>query len=417
MGMMFYQMVLSIFGFRKKTKDYADHDPASRFLVLIPAHNEEKVIGDIVRNLEEMDYPRELYDYYVIADNCTDGTADVVRSLGGKVIETRKESPDAPTGKPIALKKALDTLGDYQNRYDLMMIFDADNLMDRNMFREVNSQYLDKGKPDFIQCYLGMKNKEGVIAWIDYTGFTLTNRFFGLAKQRRNLNCGIGGTGFAMSTRYLYERGGWTTRSLTEDFEIQVEATLEGRKILWNHNTRVYDEKPTSLKATIRQKCRWGQGRWYVTFHETGNLFRAALRREIPFREFLSVLTHMYNGAVYPLVVLQMICNAGVSLIDTTKPFFSFSVESLVFSIAIFTYSFFYLFYYAEKADNGIRFSFRTLPVTVGAYVVNILVGFVSQMYGLFHWKDQEHWAKTEHVGLRTPQQRPQQEQLRRKAA
>ena len=77
--MMLYQLVISLFGFKKNVKDYADHDPESRFLVLIPAHNEERVIGDIVRNLQEMDYPRELYDFYVIADNCTDNTAEVAR--------------------------------------------------------------------------------------------------------------------------------------------------------------------------------------------------------------------------------------------------------------------------------------------------------------------------------------------------
>ena len=156
---MIYQIVVGFFGFKKAKKDYKDHDPESRFLVLVPAHNEEKVIGDIIRNLDAMDYPKDLYDFYIIADNCTDNTAAVARELGAKVIETCKESPDAPTGKPIALKKALQAIGNYQERYDLMMIFDADNLMDTNMFREVNSQYLDKGKPDFIQCYLGVKNK------------------------------------------------------------------------------------------------------------------------------------------------------------------------------------------------------------------------------------------------------------------
>lgn len=415
--MMIYQIVLGFFGFRKKKKDYQDHEPESRFLVLVPAHNEEKVIGDIVRNLQEMDYPKELYDFYVIADNCTDGTADKVRSLGGKVIETQKESPDAPTGKPIALKKALATLGDYHERYDLLMIFDADNLMDTNMFREVNSQFLDKGKPDFIQCYLGAKNKKGLVAWIDYTGFTLTNRFFGLAKQRTGLNCGIGGTGFAMSTAYLYERGGWTTRSLTEDFEIQVEATLEGRKILWNHYTRVYDEKPTSLRATVRQKCRWGQGRWYVTFHETGNLFRAFFGGKISVWEFMSLLTHMYNGAVYVLILFQSLCSALLALIDPTKELFSFSVEGLIYSIALFTYSFFFLFYYADRVDNGIRFSIRTLPVTIGAYVINIYIGFISQVYGLIHCRDQAHWAKTEHAIDVHAIHENHPAQLRRKAA
>ncbi|MGN0763539.1 MAG: glycosyltransferase family 2 protein, partial [Aristaeellaceae bacterium] len=163
--MLAYQLYLTVFGFRKKTKDYEDHAPESRFLVLVPAHNEERVIGDIIDNLNRMDYPRELYDFYIIADNCTDRTAEVARAAGAQVIETRKDGPDAPTGKPIALKKALDALGDYHKNYDLLMIFDADNLMDVNMFREVNSQYLDKGKPDLIQCYLGAKNKDGYVAW------------------------------------------------------------------------------------------------------------------------------------------------------------------------------------------------------------------------------------------------------------
>ena len=344
----FYQIVIGLFGFKKETKDYADHEPESRFLVLIPAHNEERVIGDIIRNLESMDYPRELYDYYVIADNCTDRTAEVAREAGANVIETRKEGPDAPTGKPIALRKALISLGDYQNRYDLMMVFDADNLMDTNMFREVNSQYLDKGKPDFIQCYLGAKNKEGVVAWFYYTGYTLTNRFFDLAKHRLGLNCPIGGTGFAMSTAYLYKRGGWTTMSLTEDFEIQVEATLEGRRILWNHNTRVYDEKPTKLRAAIRQRMRWGQGQWYVTFRNTGKVFKSFFSGSISFGEFLSLLTYMYSVAALPLSIIQVICSVAVSLIVPSKPLIDFSVDGVLVGAGVLAYSYFFLFYLAD---------------------------------------------------------------------
>ena len=398
LGMMAYQIILGIFGFRKPTKDYADHDPESRFLILVPAHNEEKVISGIIQNLQQMDYPKELYDFYIIADNCTDHTADVARSLGANVIETRKEYPDAPTGKPIALRKALDALGDYQNRYDLMMIFDADNLMDVNMFREVNSQYLDKNKPDFIQCYLGCKNKKGYVAWIDYSGFTLTNRFFQLGKHRLGLNCGIGGTGFAMSTEYLYERGGWTTRSLTEDFEIQVEATMEGRRILWNHNTRVYDEKPTRFKASLRQKNRWGQGRWYVTIHETANLFRCLFKGEISVWEFLSVLTHMCTGGVYVFALLQLFCNIGLAMINPGMVVYDLSATSMAYSVLLFTYSFFFLFFYADTVDNKIRFSLKTMPVMIKSFVANLAIGMISQIYGLLHCRDQAHWAKTEHA-------------------
>ena len=398
MVMMLYQLVIGFFGFGKKIKDYEDHDPESRFLVLIPAHNEEKVIGDIVRNLQEMDYPQELYDFYVIADNCTDHTAEAARAAGARVIETRKEAPDAPTGKPIALRKALEALGDYQNRYDLMMVFDADNLMDRNMFREVNSQYLDKGKPDLIQCYLGAKNKSGVVAWFYYTGYTLTNRFFDLAKHRLGLNCVIGGTGFAISTSYLHERGGWTTMSLTEDFEIQVEATMEGRRILWNHVARVYDEKPTTLRASIRQKIRWGQGHWFVALNNTGRLFRLALQGRIGAGEFLSLLTYMYSLSAYLLVAVQAIASVALWALTPGSKLFNTSFTGLVSGAALFIYSYLFLFYLADWMDNRIRFSLRTIPVMVGGFFANTIVGFFNQLVGLAKFRNQQHWVKTEHA-------------------
>ncbi len=106
-----YQLYISVFGFRRQTKDYADHDPQLRYLVLVPAHNEEAVIGGIIQNLQMMDYPKELYDFYILADNCTDRTAEVARSLGANVIEKYQERHAAPTGKPVVQQKALQQLG------------------------------------------------------------------------------------------------------------------------------------------------------------------------------------------------------------------------------------------------------------------------------------------------------------------
>lgn len=407
MIMLIYQMFLTVFGFRRQTKDYADHDPESRFLVLVPAHNEEKVIGDIIDNLQHMDYPRELYDFFIIADNCTDRTAEVARSLGANVIVTTKEGPHAPTGKPIALKKALQQLGDYQNRYDLMMIFDADNLMDTNMFTEVNSQFLDKGRPDFIQCYLGAKNKKGVVAWFYYTSYTVTNRFFQLAKHRLGLNCSIGGTGFAMSTEYLYQRGGWTTMSLTEDFEIQVEATLDGRRILWNHNVRVYDEKPTRFKASTRQKVRWGQGHWFVALRNTGRVFKSLFTGKIGLGEFFSVFMYMYSLSAYVVAVIQLV----ISVTLMCLPGFKYtpgavSIEAQLPGVLVFLYSYFGLFYLADWMDNRIPFKISTVPLMIFSFLVNMIVSAISQVVGLCLCRRQQHWVKTEHSIDRRNEQR-----------
>ena len=395
--MLIYQLYLTVFGFKRDTRDYQEHEPESRFLVLVPAHNEEKVIGDMIRNLQAMDYPAELYDFYIIADNCTDGTAEVARSLGANVLVHEKDGPDAPTGKPIALKAALEALGDYAARYDLLMIFDADNLMDTNMFREVNSQFLDKGRPDLIQCYLGAKNKSGAVAWFYYTSYTVTNRFFQLAKHRLGLNCSVGGTGYAITTSYLKERGGWTTASLTEDIEIQVEATLDGRRILWNHNTRVYDEKPTSFRASVRQKTRWAQGHWFVALRNTGKLFRQLFTGKLRFGEFVSVFLYMYSLSTYLVTIVMLLCTLLLMLPGFNYAAQNTSALSQVMGVLIFLYSYFGLFYLSDWMDNGIRFQWRTLPMMLVSFVANMAVGAISQVVGLCLWRHQQHWVKTEH--------------------
>lgn len=121
----------------------------------------------------------------------------------------------------------------------------------------------------------GLQNRKGMVAMFYYMTYTITNRFFQYAKSRLGLNSVIGGTGFAVSAKYLYKRGGWTAMSLTEDFELQIEATCDGKRILWNNNVRIYDEKPTRFYASFRQRTRWAQGHWFVAFKNTGRLFRA----------------------------------------------------------------------------------------------------------------------------------------------
>ncbi len=404
--MLGYQLVISFFGFRRNTKNYQDHPPKLRFLVLVPAHNEEAVIGDIIDNLEHMEYPRELYDFYILADNCTDGTAEVARRMGANVLESHKESPDAPTGKPIVLQKALNTLGGYEEKYDLVMFFDADNLVDANMFAEVNSQYLSAdGKADIIQCYLGCKNRKGVVALFYYMTYTITNRFFQYAKSRLGLNCVVGGTGFAVSAKYLHERGGWTAMSLTEDFELQIAATCDGKRILWNNNVRIYDEKPTRFRASFRQRTRWAQGHWFVAFKNTGRLFKALFQRRIRLGEFVSTFLYMYSLTPYVILVFQLVLGAlaeafkllgwiqSAPLHATIGSWFTMNWPS----IALFFYSFVFLFYMGEWMDNHRRVDVKLFFPMLWSMLLNTFLAGWAQVVGLFKHRQQTNWVKTEH--------------------
>lgn len=406
MLLLFYQLFVSFFGFKKNTKDYEDHDPRLRFLVLVPAHNEEAVIADMIENLSNMDYPRELYDFYILADNCTDRTAEIARDMGAHVLESHKDGPDAPTGKPIALQKALKALEGYQDRYDMVMFFDADNLVDASMFREINSQYLSHhGQADIIQCYLGAKNRKGLVALFYYMSYTITNRFFQYAKSRLGVNSVIGGTGFAVTTQYLYQRGGWTAMSLTEDFELQVEATCDGKRILWNHNVRIYDEKPTRLRASFRQRTRWAQGHWFVAFKNTGRLLKALFAGRISLWEFLSTFLYLYSLTPAVVLVCQLILGALASLpqlLGLAEPTaVAFAPDQWLRmnlpGIGLFFYLFVFLFYMGEWLDNHIHVNWKLLPFLIASMLINTLVASWAQVVGLFRHRHQSNWVKTEH--------------------
>ncbi len=400
-----YQLYISVFGFRRQTKDYADHDPQLRYLVLVPAHNEEAVIGGIIQNLQMMDYPKELYDFYILADNCTDRTAEVARSLGANVIETYKERPDAPTGKPVVLQKALQQLGAYWETHDLVMFFDADNLIDQNMFREVNSQFLSHPEADIVQCYLGCKNKKGLVAMFYYMSYTITNRFFQYAKSRIGINSVVGGTGFAVRSAYLKKRGGWTAMSLTEDFELQVEATCEGKRILWNNNVRVYDEKPTRWSASLRQRIRWAQGHWFVCFKNTPRILRAYRDKKISFGEFLSTFLYVYSLTPYIIIVLQLFFGVLLQVfrwtgwlpaITSTLTFGDWFRTNLP-GLMIFLYSFIALFYVADWLDNKEKIRpLMLFPMLLSLLLNNVLVS-IAEVVGLLKFRQQNVWVKTTH--------------------
>lgn len=253
---------ISLFGYGKPKK-LEDAPPEKKFLLMVPAHNEEKVIGDIIENLNNLDYPKELYDILVIADNSNDNTARISRDNGAEVLE-HTSLPGEKKGKPQAIRYAIDQLGLRLNDYDAVAVFDADNLVTLNYLTEMNNHLL-KGER-LIQCYLDTKNPNDNWITLGYTtSYLYMNRSWQLAKYRLGLGNAIGGTGFCVETKLLQEVG-WTAESLTEDLEFTMQCALKGVRATWAHHARVFDEKPTSFWASCVQRTRWARGHWEVCF-------------------------------------------------------------------------------------------------------------------------------------------------------
>jgi cellulose synthase/poly-beta-1,6-N-acetylglucosamine synthase-like glycosyltransferase len=249
-----YYLCISFFGLYRK-KDKASVEPKKSFALLVAAHNEEKVIQDIIHSLQRLDYPKELYDIFVIADNCTDKTASKSRSAGAIVYERFNKTK---RGKGFALEWMFDKIFKLEKKYDSVVIFDADNLASRNFLREMNKKLCEGYK--VVQGYLDSKNPNDTWITGSYSiAFWTSNRMFQLSRRNLGLSNQLGGTGFCIDTDTL-KKLGWGATCLTEDLEFTCKLVLNGHKVGWAHDAVVYDEKPLTLSQSWKQRKRWMQG-------------------------------------------------------------------------------------------------------------------------------------------------------------
>lgn len=249
-----YYLILSFFGLIK-FKNKKMMEPRKSFALLVAAHNEEAVIKDIVQSLLRLDYPRELYDIFVIADNCTDNTAGIARSSGAIVCErTNKDK----RGKGYALEWMFDKIFKMEKRYDAVAVFDADNLVSKQFLKEMNNK-LCSGF-DVVQGFVDSKNPADTWITGSYSiAFWTSNRMFQLARNNLKLSSQLAGTGFCIATETLKELG-WGATCLTEDLEFTCKLVLNGKKVGWAHDAVIYDEKPLTLAQSWFQRKRWMQG-------------------------------------------------------------------------------------------------------------------------------------------------------------
>lgn len=253
-----YYFIIAFFGiWRRREKKILT--PQKTFAVIVAAHNEEQVIGPLIDNLQVLEYPKDMYDIYVVADNCTDRTAEIAKKRGAIVCE--RINPDE-RGKGFAMEWMFRKLFTFERQYDAVAVFDADNLVDSRFLLEMNNR-LCKGD-QLIQGYLDAKNPHDT--WVSGTfaiAFWVTDHIWHLAKSNIGLSSVLGGTGMCISTGIL-KKFGWGATCLTEDMEFTMKVLTKGIRTTWAHDAIVYDEKPLTFMQSWNQRKRWAQGHFDI---------------------------------------------------------------------------------------------------------------------------------------------------------
>ena len=402
-----YYAVIGVIGLFVRKRKYSIMEDKSKFCIFVPCHNEESVVAATVENYTRIQYNPELFDIYFLADNCSDQTAEKAREAieksGIKNFHVLERNVDDPTkkGKPHALNWGIQTLeaeDRFYNKYDMFMILDADNFVDADILRHVNSQYWsikEKKRPVMIQTYLDSKNKNNIIARGYYAAYRCTNGFFQLPRYRLGLVPAIGGTGFAMTTDFLNELGGFTCKSLTEDLEIQTIATLKGKRIAYNHYARIYDEKPTGLKQSAVQKTRWTQGHWYVFFKYGWRMFLHMFHPKEIKHFFKRFDNFIYLSSMLFMLLSWIVMFFSIGFFIVGERGFSMYIPSIilsVFSILLFPIS--SLLDGTKEEKRRVLIDF--FPNLLGA-TIHTVIYFYANIMGLLHCGNQKVWKKTAH--------------------
>ena len=336
-----YFAVLGLFAFAKDKTKIKKHKPKTKFAVLIAARNEAGVIGGLVESLMNQNYPKELFDVYALANNCTDNTAEVAKKAGAKILDIKVPVKS----KGDVLKYAFENLVD--SDYDAYLIFDADNVVHPDFMSKMNNVYASG-----YRVAQGRKDSKNISDnWLStsYTLFYYTqNFFFNRSRMGLNASATINGTGFMVAKEFV-DTHGFNPVTITEDIEVSIMAILNGVQVVYCDDAITYDEQPTLFKSSWNQRERWSKGIMQCCTVYTKKLLSNAFKKHdfasfdkvlfiiAAYVQLISIALYLFLISFNIVHIIQNVSNLGVFIPDVICLFVGY-VFTILLNIFILKY-------------------------------------------------------------------------------
>ncbi len=266
-----YLLLLTAMALRAPRRTHIQQvQPTTRFLILIPAHNEERLLPLLLQSLSEVDYPAELFSVHVVADNCTDQTALTARKTGAIVHERSNETL---RGKGYALQWLLEELWAGSENCDAIVILDADSVVSPN-FLQVMGTRLARGER-VIQAYYTVRDPDKSPAGgLRYAALAALHYLRPQGRMVLGGSAGLKGNGMVFMADIM-QRHTWSA-SVTEDIEFHMALLLDGERVTFAPDAMVLGEMPETLDDSSKQNTRWEQGRVDMARRYVPHLLQAA---------------------------------------------------------------------------------------------------------------------------------------------
>ncbi len=259
---------------KRKTRDTAGSSPGSpslNFAILIPAHDEVAMLGTLLESLAGLAYAKDHYAVYVVADNCTDDTAELARATGWVYVYERFDQ--GKRGKGHALNWLLQKLEEDRLIYDAYVFFDADSIVEPT-FLQIMNRELVQGAQALQACYTVLNVTESPSTALRWIALTLMNYVRPLGRNGLGASSTLAGNGMCFS-RALLLRHPWQAFSLTEDYEYYLTLVERGERVRYVPDAVVRAAMPTTFGQMRTQDIRWessegGQPAWRIALKLLG---------------------------------------------------------------------------------------------------------------------------------------------------
>ncbi|WP_392486798.1 glycosyltransferase [Haloimpatiens sp. FM7315] len=283
--LLFVNIILALSGYVYYTKcanlkvNFIGKDNLPTVSILVPAHNEERVIGKTVKALLSLNYPKEKMELIVINDNSSDGTKDLLENIkkqyenyNFKIINT--DNIIGGKGKSNALN-----IGFKHSKGEYIAVYDADNTpLKTALLYLINTIEKDKSLGAVIGKFR-TRNKDRNVLTRFINIETLSFQWMAQAGRWQLLNlCTIPGTNFVVRRSIIEELGGWDTKAIAEDTEISFRIYKMGYKIKFMPLSVTFEQEPETLRVWFKQRTRWAKGNVYVLSKYIGGLFKVRVK-------------------------------------------------------------------------------------------------------------------------------------------
>ncbi len=375
----------------RKNKNLLKNDKVTNanFAVLIPARDESLVIEGLLKSLKVQTIKFSMQDVYVIVETKEDKTVEICQKYDATVIIRTTKRPR----KGYALDEALKQI---KKEYDLYFIFDADNVLDKNYFKEILETY--KQGYDIGVGYRNCKNgNDNVIAACSSLTFSMINTLGNNFRNKYNANVVISGTGFYIKGKWIKKWHGYPFHSLTEDYELSLYSILHDLTTYYNDKAIFYDEQPTKYQQTVKQRVRWIKG-YFDSRKEYIPLIAKDMKKNkknygSKYSAYLGVRAYIYLAIGISLYILKNLILLFISMFDRNIPIYI----ALIFLFFIILIAYLVMMIITvkmikkDKLDLNKKMKIKTIfynPIYLTTYVNCALIALFKKEVG---------WDKIEH--------------------